>query len=77
MLRPSPATPVACCKPRGDRVVVRREGFKTQTEGGILLPDSLANKKRQLGIVISVGPGNYASNGDDRMPLDLKPEMLC
>lgn len=64
--------PLANCKPRGDRVVVRRDVVKKKSEGGILLPDSVTSgQKQQLGTVWKVGPGNYDKDGN-RQALDLK-----
>lgn len=62
---------LARCKPRGDRVVVRRELPQSETKGGILLPDAYKSDKRPVGIVHSVGPGKY-ENGV-LVPMDLKP----
>jgi len=58
------------CKPRGDRVVVRRDKSKQKTSGGVLLPDVVAQQKQQTGVVWAVGPGRY-ENGK-RVPMDLE-----
>jgi len=63
--------PLARCHPRGDRVVIRRDLPKKQTEGGILLPDTVANAKQQTGLVVRVGPGPLVNGA--RVPLDLEP----
>ena len=55
--------PLATCDPFLDRVVVKRDMPKKQTEGGILLPESVTNKKQQTGTVIRVGPGLRGSSG--------------
>lgn len=65
-----PVHPLAVCQPRGDRVVVRRDGAKTVTDGGIMLVESGERHKRQTGTVVSVGPGNLTPNGE-RIPVDL------
>ena len=57
-------------RPLHDRVVVRRLEEETKTAGGIVLPDSAAEKPSQ-GEVIAVGPGKILDNGDVR-PLDVK-----
>jgi len=57
-------------RPLHDRVVVRRLDEETTTAGGIVLPDSAAEKPSQ-GEVLAVGPGKTLDNGDIRM-LDVK-----
>ncbi len=57
-------------RPLHDRVVVRRVEEETKTAGGIVLPDSAAEKPSQ-GEVLAVGPGKVLDNGDVRA-LDLK-----
>jgi len=65
--------PLARCKPRGDRVVVRRDVSKEgATKGGILLPDSFSTEKRQTGEVVSVGPGLRHPQTGELIPLDIK-----
>ena len=56
-------------RPLYDRVVVRRLEEETQTSGGIVLPDSAAEKPSQ-GEVLAVGPGKLLDSGDIRA-LDL------
>ena len=48
--------------PLHDRVVVKRIGADTQTAGGIIIPDNVAEKPDQ-GIVVAVGPGKRTSEG--------------
>ncbi len=48
-------------RPLHDRVVVRRVTEETKTAGGIIIPDTAAEKPQQ-GEVIAVGPG---ARGDD------------
>ena len=43
-------------RPLGDRVVVRRIKEDQKTAGGIIIPDTVAEKPQE-GEVISVGPG--------------------
>ena len=57
-------------RPLHDRLVVRRLEEETTTAGGIVLPDSAAEKPSQ-GEVLAVGPGKILDNGDVR-PLDVK-----
>jgi len=57
-------------RPLHDRVVVRRIESETKSSGGIIIPDTAAEKPQQ-GEVIAVGPG---ARGDDNelLPLDVK-----
>jgi chaperonin GroES len=57
-------------RPLHDRVVVRRLEEEAKTAGGIVLPDSAAEKPSQ-GEVLAVGPGKALDNGEIRA-LDLK-----
>ena len=57
-------------RPLHDRVVVRRLEEETKTAGGIVLPDSAAEKPSR-GEVLAVGPGKTLDNGDVRA-LDVK-----
>lgn len=52
-------------RPLYDRVVVRRLEEETKTAGGIVLPDSAAEKPSQ-GEVLAVGPGKLLDSGDVR-----------
>jgi len=54
-------------RPLHDRVVVRRVEEETKTAGGIVLPDSAAEKPSQ-GEVLAVGPGKTLDSGDVRSP---------
>lgn len=64
--------PIVTCQPRGDRVLVRRDMPKTESAGGILLPDSFTEgQKKNYGTVVRVGPGNRGPDGD-RIPIDLE-----
>lgn len=57
-------------RPLHDRVVIKRLEEETKTAGGIIIPDSAAEKP-QRGKVLAVGPGG---RGDDNelIPLDVK-----
>ena len=57
-------------RPLHDRVVVRRVEQETKSAGGIIIPDTAAEKPQQ-GEVISVGPGARGEDGKI-VPLDLK-----
>lgn len=52
-------------RPLHDRVVVRRLEEETLTAGGIVLPDSAAEKPSQ-GEVLAVGSGKVLDNGEVR-----------
>jgi chaperonin GroES len=57
-------------RPLHDRVVVKRLEEETKTAGGIIIPDTAAEKP-QRGEVIAAGPG---ARGDDNeiVPMDVK-----
>ena len=57
-------------RPLQDRIVVRRTEEETKSAGGIVIPDSAAEKPSQ-GEVIAVGPGKKLDNGSVQ-ELDLK-----
>jgi chaperonin GroES len=57
-------------RPLHDRVVVKRMEEERTSAGGIVIPDSAAEKPVR-GEVLSVGKGKVADNGDVR-PLDVK-----
>jgi chaperonin GroES len=57
-------------RPLHDRVVVRRLEEETTSAGGIVLPDSAAEKPSQ-GEVLAIGSGKLLDNGDVRA-LDVK-----
>jgi len=52
-------------RPLHDRVVVRRMEEETKTAGGIVLPDSAAEKPSR-GEVLAVGPGKALDSGEVR-----------
>lgn len=56
--------------PLHDRVVVRRLGEEKTSKGGIVIPDSAAEKP-QSGEVVAIGPGKLLENGQVR-PLTVK-----
>jgi chaperonin GroES len=57
-------------RPLGDRVVVRRIKEDQKTAGGIIIPDTVAEKPQE-GEVISVGPGALDESGK-RVPSEVK-----
>ena len=57
-------------RPLHDRVVIRRMEEERTSAGGIVIPDSAAEKPIQ-GEVVAVGKGKLLDNGDVR-PLDVK-----
>ena len=57
-------------RPLHDRVLVRRVEEATKTAGGIIIPDTVAEKPQE-GKIIAVGTGVLDDNGK-RVPLDVK-----
>jgi chaperonin GroES len=57
-------------RPLHDRVVVRRMEEERTSAGGIVIPDSAAEKPIQ-GEIIAVGKGKILDSGESR-PLDVK-----
>ena len=49
-------------RPLHDRVVVRRVDSETKTAGGIIIPDTAAEKPQQ-GEIIAAGPGARDESG--------------
>ena len=56
-------------RPLQDRVVVRRLEEETKSAGGIVIPDSAAEKPSQ-GEVVAVGPGKLSDEGA-RLEMDV------
>jgi chaperonin GroES len=57
-------------RPLNDRVVVKRVDSDTVTKGGLVIPDTVAEKPDQ-GVVLAVGKGKKDRNGD-YIPLEVK-----
>ncbi|OGN62141.1 MAG: co-chaperone GroES [Chlamydiae bacterium RIFCSPHIGHO2_12_FULL_49_11] len=57
-------------RPLKDRVLVKRIESEEKKFGGIILPDT-AQKKQDMGVVVSVGPGKEDKDGK-RVPLHVK-----
>ena len=57
-------------RPLHDRVIVKRLESETRTAGGIVIPDSAAEKPVQ-GKIVAVGKGKILEDGTVR-PLDVK-----
>ncbi len=57
-------------RPLHDRVVVKRAEPETKTAGGIIIPDTAADKP-QMGDVVATGPGGRDESGKV-VPLDVK-----
>jgi chaperonin GroES len=57
-------------RPLHDRVVVRRVEGESKTAGGIIIPDTAAEKPQQ-GEILAVGPGAREESGK-LIPLDVK-----
>jgi chaperonin GroES len=59
-------------KPLYDRVVIKKiEDAERKTAGGIVLPDSVQDKKGLRGEIVAVGEGKLLDNGTVR-PLAIK-----
>lgn len=58
-------------RPLQDRIILKRTEEETTTAGGIVIPDTAAEKPIK-GEVIAVGNGKVLDNGERRAP-DLKP----
>jgi chaperonin GroES len=58
-------------KPLGDRVVVEAAPAETKTASGIYIPET-AQEKPQHGTVVSTGPGKYAEQTGNLIPLSVK-----
>ena len=56
--------------PLGDRVLIQRVEAEDTTKGGIILPDSAKEKPRE-GVVLAIGTGRLAKNGE-RVALSVK-----
>ena len=57
-------------RPLHDRVIVKREDEERKSPGGIVIPDTAAEKPVR-GKIVAVGKGKILENGQVR-PLDLK-----
>lgn len=57
-------------RPLHDRVLIRRMGQEETSRGGIIIPDTAAEKPQE-GEVVSAGPGALLDNGEVR-PLTVK-----
>ena len=58
-------------RPLHDRVVVKRVTADQKTAGGIIIPDTAAEKPSE-GEVVGVGPGGRDESGK-LIPIDVKP----
>ena len=57
-------------RPLHDKVLIKRLDLSETTEGGIIIPDTAAEKPQQAEVV-AVGRGKILENGDV-IPLDVK-----
>ena len=58
-------------KPLGDRVVVEAAPAETKTASGIYIPET-AQEKPQHGTIVAIGPGKYAEQTGNLIPLAVK-----
>ena len=54
-------------RPLHDRLIVKREAEERKSPGGIVIPDSAAEKPT-FGKVLAVGKGKILDNGESRAP---------
>jgi chaperonin GroES len=54
-----------------DRVLIKPAPAEEKTKGGIIIPDT-AKEKPQKGVVIAVGPGKYAEQTGNLIPIKQK-----
>ncbi len=59
-------------RPLHDRIVVKRVDSDTKTTGGIIIPDTVAEKPQE-GEVVAVGPGARDETGKV-IPIELKKD---
>lgn len=55
-----------------DRVLVKAAPAEEKTAGGIIIPDT-AKEKPQRGTVVAVGPGKYAEQTGNLIPVKQQP----
>lgn len=58
-------------KPLGDRVVVQPKKAEEKTASGLYLPSNASKDKPITGIVVAVGSGKVADNGQ-KVPMEVK-----
>ena len=57
---------------RGDQVLILQDPSETQTAGGIVIPNRVAEEHRQWkGVVLATGPGKFEPTLGKRLPVDL------
>ncbi len=54
-----------------DRVLVKPAAAETKTSGGIIIPDT-AKEKPQKGTIVATGPGKYAEQTGNLIPVKQK-----
>jgi chaperonin GroES len=54
-----------------DRVLIKPAAAEEKTAGGIIIPDT-AKEKPQKGTVVAVGPGKYAEQTGNLIPVNAK-----
>ncbi|MEJ7692452.1 co-chaperone GroES [Daejeonella sp.] len=58
-------------KPSADRVVIEAAAAEEKTASGLYIPDT-AKEKPQKGTVVAVGPGKYAEQTGNLIPMPYK-----
>jgi chaperonin GroES len=59
------------CELYDDRVLIQPAAAEEKTAGGIIIPDT-AKEKPQRGTVVAVGPGKYAEQTGNLIPVKQK-----
>ena len=59
-------------RPTDDRVLVNKDPVEEKTSSGLFIPVAGAEAVNR-GTVLAVGPGRYTKNGDNRIPVEIKP----
>ena len=60
-------------QPLSNHVFIEATGDEEKkTKSGIVLPDTVENKKQSRGTVVAVGPGKWDSTGAKRLPVSVK-----
>jgi chaperonin GroES len=61
-------------RPLSDKVLIRPlsdEELGTKSPSGIIIPDTVDREKADRGVVVAVGPGRLAEDGEKRTPVSV------
>ncbi|MCL5952358.1 MAG: co-chaperone GroES [Chloroflexi bacterium] len=59
-------------RPMADRVIVEPLEPEAKTASGLLLPETIKDK-RQEGLVVAIGPGRWDAGGNKRIEMQVSP----